>query len=102
MIVQFCLASLVLFFCPQFRPRQAAAAKIAKDALKKKEVHHEPLDPSKPIMTLKFYLTKIASCASVTGLDIGLGNTSLKYVSLTFFSKHYRLKYTTPLLIHYH
>ena len=55
---------------------------------KKKQTDYEPLDPSRPIMTLWFYLTRIATCGSVTGLDIGLGNTSLKYVTLTFFSEH--------------
>lgn len=33
-----------------------------------------------------FYLTRIGPCGAATGLDIGLGNTSLKFISLTFYS----------------
>lgn len=38
-------------------------------------------------MTKMFYLTRIAPCGVATGLDIGLGNTSLKFITLTFYSK---------------
>lgn len=37
-------------------------------------------------MSKMFYLTRIAPCGAATGLDIGLGNTSLKFISLTFYS----------------
>lgn len=86
MIIQFTLASAVLFFLPNLRPRQAAANKLAKDIASKKVSDSPPYDPSQPIMTPWFYLTRIGLCGSATGLDIGLGNTSLKYISLTFFS----------------
>ncbi|KAF2088637.1 TPT-domain-containing protein [Saccharata proteae CBS 121410] len=85
MVVQFTLASLVLFFLPQFRPRH--------DSL---NPHHAPgqsspprqenVDSSKPLMTKFFYLTRIGPCGAATGLDIGLGNMSLKFISLTFFT----------------
>lgn len=42
--------------------------------------------PKKPIMTKVFYATRIAPCGMATGLDIGLGNMSLKYISLAFYT----------------
>ena len=33
-----------------------------------------------------FYLTRIGPCGAATGLDIGLGNMSLKFITLTFYS----------------
>lgn len=86
MVVQFILASLVLLFIPRFRPRPGAANPHDEDSHK----NAPPTDPAenkKPLMTPWFYFSRIATTASVTGLDIGLGNTSLKFVSLTFFSK---------------
>lgn len=47
---------------------------------------HE-LELDKPLMTKMFYLTRIGPCGAATGLDIGLGNTSLKFITLTFYSK---------------
>lgn len=38
-------------------------------------------------MTRTFYITRIGPCGAATGLDIGLGNMSLKYITLTFYSK---------------
>ncbi len=80
-IVQFTLASLVLFLIPSLRPRHdslnphAAGTRI------------ESVDAKKPLMTRWFYLSRIGPCGVATGMDIGLGNTSLKFISLTFFSK---------------
>lgn len=37
-------------------------------------------------MTKWFYFTRIGPCGAATGLDIGLGNTSLKFITLTFFT----------------
>ena len=37
-------------------------------------------------MTRMFYVTRIGPCGAATGLDIGLGNMSLKFITLTFFS----------------
>lgn len=37
-------------------------------------------------MTKMFYFTRIGPCGMATGLDIGLGNMSLKFISLTFYS----------------
>ena len=84
MIVQFCLTSLVLYFVPRLRP--------SHDAYDPHMVHpanERPyrMDPNKPIMTRWFYLTRIGPCGVATGLDIGLGNFSLKTITLTFYSK---------------
>ena len=37
-------------------------------------------------MTRMFYLTRVTPCGAATGLDIGLGNMSLKFITLTFYS----------------
>jgi solute carrier family 35 protein C2 len=85
MVVQFCLSSLVLLFFPQFRPRY--------DAISNPHNAHSDLDrtqhneeSAKPLMTRMFYFTRIGPCGMATGLDIGLGNMSLKLITLTFYS----------------
>ncbi|KAH7378219.1 triose-phosphate transporter family-domain-containing protein [Pyrenochaeta sp. MPI-SDFR-AT-0127] len=80
MIVQFSLASLVLFLIPSFRPRHDSLNPHAPGA------RIEPVDPKKPLMTKWFYFSRIGPCGAATGMDIGLGNTSLKFISLTFFT----------------
>jgi solute carrier family 35 protein C2 len=79
MLVQFTLASLVLFLFPSLRPRNAHRSDMGQS-------RHEP-EPEKPLMTKMFYLTRIGPCGVATGLDIGLGNTSLQFITLTFYSK---------------
>ena len=37
-------------------------------------------------MTKMFYFTRVGPCGAATGFDIGLGNMSLKLISLTFYS----------------
>ena len=81
MIVQFTLASLVLFLIPSFRPRHDSLNPHAPGT------RAEPVDPKKPLMTKWFYFSRLGPCGAATGMDIGLGNTSLKFISLTFFSK---------------
>ncbi|KAH6644173.1 triose-phosphate transporter family-domain-containing protein [Boeremia exigua] len=80
MLVQFSLASLVLFLVPSLRPRHDALNPHAPGA------RVEPVDPKKPLMTKWFYFSRIGPCGAATGMDIGLGNTSLKFISLTFFT----------------
>ncbi|MCJ1313641.1 Triose-phosphate Transporter [Agyrium rufum] len=87
MVVQFTLASLVLYFIPQLRPRHSATSPEAPVSFE----DSEPLDPPpqtkrNPLMTPFFFATRIAPCGIATGLDIGLGNTSLKFITLTFFT----------------
>ncbi|KAH6865180.1 triose-phosphate transporter family-domain-containing protein [Alternaria rosae] len=80
MIVQFTLASLVLFLIPSFRPRHDSLNPHAAGS------RVEPVDPKKPLMTKWFYFSRLGPCGAATGMDIGLGNTSLKFISLTFFT----------------
>lgn len=85
MIVQFALASLVLIFLPQFRPRYDAISNPHNTISDEDRVQHDD-QPTKPLMTRMFYLTRIGPCGMATGLDIGLGNMSLKLITLTFYS----------------
>ncbi|KAI2607507.1 triose-phosphate transporter family-domain-containing protein [Hypoxylon fragiforme] len=79
MIVQFTLAGLVLYFIPSLRP---GSTQNHSDLGRSR---HE-IEPERPIMTKLFYLTRIGPCGAATGLDIGLGNTSLKFITLTFYT----------------
>lgn len=79
MIIQFVLASLVLYFIPSLRPYHQ---RLGSDSGRSR---HEP-EPKQPVMTKWYYLTRIAPCGMATGLDIGLGNTSLQFITLTFYS----------------
>ncbi|KAL4973847.1 triose-phosphate transporter family-domain-containing protein [Aspergillus desertorum] len=72
MLVQFTLSSLILFFIPSLRPQPTASP--SPDA--------EP----KPVLTQFFYLTRLVPCGAATSLDIGLGNMSLKFITLTFLT----------------
>lgn len=72
MIVQFILASSVLLIFPSLRPSL-------------------PLNPdgsksSKSLVTPLFYITRLISTGTTTSLDIGLGNTSLRFITLTFYT----------------
>lgn len=82
MIVQFCLASLVLYFIPRLRPRN--------DSLSNPQNHYhirqDTSQTEKPLMTRMFYFTRVSPCGAATGLDIGLGNMSLKFITLTFYT----------------
>ncbi|KAK3984128.1 triose-phosphate transporter family-domain-containing protein [Cladorrhinum sp. PSN332] len=69
MLVQFSLASLVLYFVPSLRPNNPQSPNMEKVTMSK-----------------MFYLTRIGPCGVATGLDIGLGNTSLQFITLTFYT----------------
>ena len=92
MIVQFTCAGTVLYFLPQLRPRryhpnlQNSTSTLSQQS----QESHASL---KPIMSKWFYLTRLGPCGAATALDIGLGNMSLKHISLTFYSK------STPYLL---
>jgi len=79
MVVQFALAGLVLFFVPSLRPQSAHNSNSGGS-------RHDAEPTNKPIMDKLFYLTRVGPCGAATGLDIGLGNTSLKFISLTFYT----------------
>ncbi|OPB35988.1 GDP-mannose transporter [Trichoderma guizhouense] len=77
MVVQFILSALVLFFIPSLRPQKSHTSDMGRS-------RHETENSS--IMSKMFYLTRVGPCGAATGLDIGLGNTSLKFISLTFYT----------------
>ncbi|GIZ48256.1 hypothetical protein CKM354_001132400 [Cercospora kikuchii] len=99
MLVQFSLASLVIIFLPRFRPGRDKNGNIIPANPEGDGQEHEthryeqvgeqnrPRQQQKPpLMTKSFYLTRITPCGSATALDIGLGNFSLRFISLTFFT----------------
>lgn len=77
MVVQFILSGVVLYFVPTLRPNHRHNSNPGSS-------RHD--SESNPGMTKMFYLTRIGPCGAATGLDIGLGNTSLKFISLTFYT----------------
>ena len=87
MLVQFSLASAVLFMIPRFRPRSDSISN--PHDLAQAPIHKDLSEPKKPLMSAFFYFTRIGPCGAATGLDIGLGNMSLKFITLTFFSMFY-------------
>ncbi|CAI7584592.1 unnamed protein product [Penicillium discolor] len=78
MAVQFSLSVIILWIFPSLRPRQptGSAATSPIDG---------PEEPQ-PIMTKLFYFTRLVPCGAATSLDVGLGNMSLKFISLTFLT----------------
>lgn len=95
MLVQFALAAVVLFFVPSLRPHNAPQYRAEMAS-------RDDAEPERPLMTKMFYFTRIGPCGAATGLDIGLGNTSLKFITLTFYSefplekeKHWQVKLTS-------
>lgn len=90
MLVQFSLAGAVLYFLPHLRPRVGGAAPSAegyRHVGSDEEYAHPPKkQASQPIMTRWFYLTRIGPCGTATALDIGLGNFSLRFIRLTFYT----------------
>ncbi|KFY59185.1 hypothetical protein V497_04473 [Pseudogymnoascus sp. VKM F-4516 (FW-969)] len=86
MLVQFSLASLVLYLFPRFRPR-ADSLTHPDSVYTPEELRRRDLDTEKkPLMTRWFYFTRLGPCGLSTGLDIGLGNMSLQFISLTFYT----------------
>ncbi|TGO70354.1 hypothetical protein BOTNAR_0001g00290 [Botryotinia narcissicola] len=86
MLVQFSLASLVLYFLPQFRPRYDSISNPHNTHVSDSDMAQHEVDSKKPLMTRMFYFTRIGPCGMATGLDIGLGNMSLKFITLTFYT----------------
>lgn len=96
MIVQFALASLVLFVFPHFRPI-GFFGKTSIDQRHDPETQpggflsmnsraEERRKQQAGIMTKWFYISRVGPCGAATGLDIGLGNMSLKFISLAFYT----------------
>ncbi|OAA68605.1 hypothetical protein SPI_00800 [Niveomyces insectorum RCEF 264] len=115
MLVQFLLSCLVLYFLPWLRPGasrrqrkevqgghgrggddEEGAEEDGEDStdgykLTRGSSQHGPDDESvakagQAKMSTWFYLTRIGPCGAATGLDIGLGNASLKLITLTFYT----------------
>ncbi|KAL8797664.1 MAG: hypothetical protein Q9195_000016 [Heterodermia aff. obscurata] len=82
MLVQFTLACVVLYFVPRLRPKADSTSSPHNHG----HARRDPDQPEKPLMTRMFYLTRIGPCGAATGLDIGLGNMSLRFITLTFFT----------------
>ncbi|KAL2789316.1 triose-phosphate transporter family-domain-containing protein [Aspergillus keveii] len=78
MAVQFTLSSLLLYFIPSLRPQQPPSISGSPDRLS--------LSEPRPILTKFFYFTRLVPCGAATSLDIGLGNMSLKFITLTFLT----------------
>ncbi|KAJ5653708.1 hypothetical protein N7490_000711 [Penicillium lividum] len=77
MAVQFTLASLILYFFPSLRPGHSPESAL-----------DSPVEDAKPepVLTKLFYVTRLVPCGAATSLDVGLGNMSLKFISLTFLT----------------
>nr|POE74410.1 putative transporter c22e12.01 [Quercus suber] len=86
MVIQFSLAATVLYFRPALRPVRSQAPGQGHGAQQYTSL--DPTQPAQPppMMTRWFYLTRISPCSTATALDIGLGNFSLRFISLTFFT----------------
>ncbi|KAJ5160788.1 transporter [Penicillium canariense] len=78
MAVQFTLSALLLWIFPSLRPRHPPASASNSPV--------EGLQESEPVLTKLFYITRLVPCGAATSLDIGLGNMSLKFISLTFLT----------------
>ncbi len=81
MVVQFMLSGTVLYFVPRLRPQVPRESDMGRSR------HEAELASNNPAVSKMFYFTRIGPCGITTGLDIGLGNTSLKVISLTFYSE---------------
>ncbi|EAS35801.3 nucleotide-sugar transporter [Coccidioides immitis RS] len=79
MLVQFSLASSLLYFFPQLRPKNPAAPQATTSMT-------GGAPNTSPVVTRLFYFTRLVPCGTATSLDIGLGNMSLKFISLTFLT----------------
>lgn len=93
MLVQFSLASLVLFFIPKFRPNyspepdEAAYHQLDGNESEGTDSKGPPSSRNQQsLMTKWFYFTRISPCGAATALDIGLGNFSLRFITLTFYT----------------
>ncbi|CEJ61818.1 hypothetical protein PMG11_10335 [Penicillium brasilianum] len=78
MAVQFSLAALLLWIFPSLRPQHPPGSPSASPI--------EGFKESEPVLTKSFYIARLVPCGAATSLDIGLGNMSLKFISLTFLT----------------
>ena len=78
MLVQFTFATLILWAIPSLRP----SASTASDS----PTSNDNSSEKRPLLSKFFYLTRLVPFGTATSLDIGLGNMSLKFISLTFLT----------------
>lgn len=79
MAVQFILSATILYLIPSLRPRHPSAPNSPSSG--------DSTPPgAEPILNKFFYFTRLVPCGSATSLDIGLGNMSLRFISLTFLT----------------
>ncbi len=85
MLVQFSLSTIVLFFVPSLRPSHLSQpyTRLPANPIPSDDID---LGKPKPVVTPLFWLTRLLPCGVATSLDIGLGNTSLRYITLTFLT----------------
>ncbi|PYH45108.1 putative nucleotide-sugar transporter [Aspergillus saccharolyticus JOP 1030-1] len=81
MAVQFTLSSLLLYLIPSLRPQPPHTSTPAGSPVRDHDASEK-----RPILTKFFYFTRLVPCGAATSLDIGLGNMSLKFISLTFLT----------------
>lgn len=74
MAVQFTFSALILWIFPHLRPGHSPGSPNPNE------------ESNTPVLTKLFYLTRLVPCGAATSLDIGLGNMSLKFISLTFLT----------------
>lgn len=79
MLVQFTLASFLLYMIPSLRPR-APSSTPSGSPMRQQDASDNS------VLTKVFYFTRLVPCGAATSLDIGLGNMSLKFISLTFLT----------------
>ncbi|KAI9926912.1 hypothetical protein AWENTII_011555 [Aspergillus wentii] len=82
MAVQFTLSSLILWIIPSLRPQNPSSSSSNPES----PVRDDESLEHRPVLTKLFYLTRLVPCGAATSLDIGLGNMSLKFISLTFLT----------------
>ena len=76
MVVQFALSSMILYAVPSLRPRHPPLSSSVSDSKATR----------RPVLTKFFYVTRLVPCGVATSLDIGLGNMSLKFITLSFLT----------------
>ncbi|KAJ5214927.1 hypothetical protein N7468_010606 [Penicillium chermesinum] len=74
MAVQFIFSALLLWVFPHLRPGHAPGSPTPM------------VESEGSVLTKFFYMTRLVPCGAATSLDIGLGNMSLKFISLTFLT----------------
>jgi solute carrier family 35 protein C2 len=75
--VQFSLAAVLLYLLPSLRPRRTT---LPPSTVLPGQ------DPHAGMNMTRFYLTHLVPCGVATALDIGLGNMSLRFTTLTFMT----------------